>query len=86
MRSGHDDEFTKLDRLIDGSGDESGGDGAGVEPWVRARAKELVRSADRFRESIAKRGATDIDSIAVPALLKRNRHRRRRLGGQGRRR
>jgi hypothetical protein len=84
--SGHDDEFTRLDRLIVGSGDDSGGDRAEEEPWVRARARELVKSANRFDGSIAKWGSTDIDSITVAASLRRNRHRRRRPGGNRRRR
>lgn len=54
MATRDDDEFTPLDRLLDGSGD----DGSGEEPWVRARAVQLVRSVDPFPVSPSGKGGS----------------------------
>jgi len=70
MTSGHDDEFTILVRLLDGSGDASGGDGSEEASWVRARAMELVRSADRIHGSGDEKRSTDTDPSRHPAPRK----------------
>src|SRR5665811_24718 len=84
MTSGHDDEFTRLDRLIDGSGDDSARDDTRAEPWVRARAMELVKSADPIHGSSGEMRSADIDPIRLSALPGRIRHRRRRMERQRR--
>jgi hypothetical protein len=84
MTSGNDDDFTRLDRLIDGAGGDSGRDDKGEAPWVRARAMELVKSADRIRGSSGDIGSADTAPIRLPALPGRIRHRRRRLERQRR--
>jgi len=71
MPFGHDDDFTRLERLIDGSRDDSGADHAGEEPWVRARATELIKSADRIHCSGGEmRSADTAPTQGSPVLAK----------------